>query len=65
MARYSNKDFIEERNEAIYRRFHDLIRSGKNSSQAYDKMVYEFWETRTTLIGVMCIMRKKQQLTLF
>lgn len=66
MARYSDAEFLEERNQAIWKRFNVLVSKEKrNASQAYDKMKYEFWETQGTLKQIVCKMRKRQQLTLF
>lgn len=55
-----NKELMERRNKAIYARFNELIRTGKQYIKIYEQLEDEFFISEETIKKIVLRMTKKQ-----
>ena len=55
-----NKELMERRNKAIYARFNELIRTGKQYIKIYEQLENEFFISEETIKKIVLRMTKKQ-----
>jgi hypothetical protein len=55
-----NKELMERRNKAIYARFNELIRTGKQYIKIYEQLEDEFFISEVTIKKIVLRMTKKQ-----
>ena len=55
-----NKELMERRNKAIYARFNELIRTGKQYIKIYEQLEDEFFISEETIKKIVLRITKKQ-----
>lgn len=55
-----NKELMERRNKAIYARFNELIKTGKQYIKIYEQLEDEFFISEETIKKIVLRMTKKQ-----
>lgn len=55
-----DKELMERRNKAIYARFNELIRTGKQYIKIYEQLEDEFFISEETIKKIVLRMTKKQ-----
>lgn len=55
-----NKELMERRNKAIYARFNELIKTGKQYIKIYEQLEDEFFISEETIKKIVLRLTKKQ-----
>ena len=57
---YRDKELMERRNKAIYARFNDLIKTGKQYNKIYAQLEDEFFISEETIKKIVLRLTRKQ-----